>query len=162
MSALREPIPRAQLTWGEVALMMRAAYGDRLVSKIDASGDCWLWTAGKDRCGYGRFGVKGRNRLAHRVVYELAVGQIPQGLTLDHRCKTRHCVNPGHLDPISLRENILRGDGVGVVNAARTHCAHGHEFTPENTYVARGKRHCRECGRRTTAAWHAKKRQESA
>lgn len=111
---------------------------------MDGSG-CWLWTAYVDRKGYGVFGINQRTLVkAHRYSYELHVGPIPEGLQLDHLCRVRHCVNPAHLEPVTNQENVIRG------NAARpklTHCKHGHEFTPENTYLhpKRGKRHCKAC-----------------
>jgi hypothetical protein len=126
----------------------------RVAAKIEeAPNGCWLWTASLDACGYGRILWERRNKGAHRVVWELVVGPIRGDLTLDHLCRNRACVNPDHLEPVPLRENILRGNGVGVQNAAKTHCNSGHEFTPENTYWKRGKRACRECGRQATRRW---------
>jgi hypothetical protein len=127
----------------------------RLISKIsvDAETGCWLWTATKSIGGYGRFyegGSHGRTLSAHRAAYELLVGPIPEGMTLDHvrerGCVHRHCVNPKHLEPVTLRENLMRGDTPAAINAAKTKCIHGHDFTVENTYVyADGRRTCRTC-----------------
>jgi hypothetical protein len=129
----------------------------RVAAKIEeAPSGCWVWTASRDACGYGRIRWDGQNKTAHRVVYELLRGPVDPALTLDHLCRNRGCVNPAHLEPVSLAENIMRGDGVGVRNAAKTHCKSGHEFTPENTYWKRGKRACRECGRRATRRWREK------
>ena len=69
----------------------------RFWPKVDKTGDCWLWTAGKTKDGYGLFQVGGRQRLAHRVSYEFSVGPIPAGLDLDHTCYVHACVNPDHL-----------------------------------------------------------------
>lgn len=69
---------------------------------------CWLWTATLVR-GYGQFGIGSRRQYAHRVAYELLVGPVPEGLQLDHLCRTPACVNPAHLDPVTCRENLLRG-----------------------------------------------------
>lgn len=143
------------------------------VDKTD--GGCWLWT-GKTKNGYGAFYVTidGRNRLvqAHRFSYELAVGPIPEGMTLDHLCHTavvddcrsrgdcphRSCINPDHLEPISLGDNVRRGG-----NGTKTHCKRGHEFTPENTYILkRGGRSCRICLRMHAAALRERRRQEAA
>lgn len=132
------------------ARIMREALPGQIAEKIVVRyGGCWEWMASRTHEGYGRVRWQRRNANAHRVVYELLVAPIPNGLTIDHLCRNRWCVNPAHLEPVPLRENIARGRGVGVLNAAKTHCKHGHEFTPENTYtnVKDGKRHCRECGR---------------
>lgn len=109
-------------------------------------------TAGKDRDGYGQLKVKrpdGREgtERAHRVVYELMVGPIPEGMILDHLCRNRWCVRPDHLEPVTHRTNIFRGEGLAPANAAKTHCPQGHEYSPENTYAYNDGRvrMCRRC-----------------
>jgi len=83
---------------------------------------------------------------AHRFGYELLVGPIPTGLTLDHLCRVRTCVNPAHLEPVSIGENVLRGDTRPAANLKKTHCPRGHAYDAANTYIARGgERHCRTC-----------------
>jgi hypothetical protein len=122
----------------------------RFMEKIDYADDCWLWTAKCNNRGYGMFGMGGKMRPAHRVAYELWIGLIPEGLDIDHLCAVRHCVNPSHLEAVTHRENLLRGSGFAAVNAAKTHCPHGHEYTPENTYHnpnVNGGRICRTCKR---------------
>lgn len=112
---------------------------------------CWLWLGHVDRGGYGQFRVGSqtdgtrRHARAHRVAYELLRGPIPAGQTLDHLCRVRSCVNPDHLEAVSKRENILRGESFAAINASKTHCANGHEYTPENTRLWRGERYCRTC-----------------
>lgn len=96
---------------------------------------CWLWLGNCSYQGYGSFSSGGKNRPAHRWSYERFVGLIPAGLVIDHLCRVRCCVNPDHLEPVSNRENILRGYGAPALNATKTHCIHGHEFTPENTRI---------------------------
>lgn len=109
-------------------------------------GPCWLWTGASNRSGYGTFSLSVAVFIpAHRFAYELLVDPIGEGLELDHLCRIRKCVNPRHLDPVSQRENILRGGGPTAVNAAKTHCIHDHEFTPENTYVYGTRRSCKTC-----------------
>lgn len=134
---------------------------ERLLSKavINWGTGCWEWTAYTDPNGYGRIKVGGRNgqmAKAYRVSYELAYGPIPEGLTIDHLCRVRHCINPAHLEAVTVRENLLRGVGTPAVNARKTHCIRKHEFTPENTIRTvdgRGRigRQCRACQRERDA-----------
>lgn len=124
---------------------------------IDPDSGCWLWQGNiSPLSGYGRIFVgsksDGSARMAyvHRVSYEAFVGVIPAGLTIDHvrsrGCVHKHCANPAHLEAVTDRENILRSDSPTAVNARKTHCPEGHEFTSENTKTDRlGKRRCRRC-----------------
>lgn len=107
---------------------------------------CWLWDGPADRRGYGNIMVAGRkHKLAHRIGYELLVGPIPNGLVLDHLCRTPSCVNPEHLRCVTNRENVLCGIGRSAENARKTYCAAGHEYTLDNIYSHSGRRHCRKC-----------------
>lgn len=110
---------------------------------------CWLWMRTLTGAGYGGQSLFGKKRLAHRISYELLRGPIPAGLQIDHLCRCRSCVNPDHMETITRRENILRGMSPLAINARKTHCRHGHEFTAENTYVCdnRGSlgRMCKRC-----------------
>lgn len=118
---------------------------------------CWLWTAsveGRDYKmgrGYGTFFLRkeaGRCIFtnAHRFAYELLVGPIPNGMTIDHLCRVTTCVNPDHLEATSNRNNILRGMSPMAVHARKTDCPQGHAYDEANTYVdGVGGRHCRMC-----------------
>lgn len=123
---------------------------------------CWPWPGRRDGGGYGIIYRDGRNHRAHRLIYESAKGKVPEGLVLDHLCRNPPCVNPAHLEPVTNRENTLRGIGPTAIHARATHCPSGHPYTPEN--VARWRkaepdsRQCRECNRekmRTRAAARA-------
>ena len=104
---------------------------------------CWLWLAALDGRGYGKLCVRGRYRIAARLAYELAVGPIPSGLDLRHRCGVKACVNPEHLDPAPRRETLKGGR---QANREKTHCAKGHPYSPENTrHRLRNGYRCRRC-----------------
>ncbi len=106
---------------------------------------CWLWV-GRLEGGYGRTKVVGVHWPAHRVIYTLLVGPIPEGLVLDHLCRVRHCVRPAHLEPITEAENIRRGRA-GRNHASKTHCPQGHAYSTANTQHVQSERHCRTCKR---------------
>lgn len=141
-------------------------------SKVEFGWDCWIWMGYIDRLGYGHFG-SGRKHanITHRIAFELAVGPIPERLTIDHLCHTtecklgndcphRRCVRPAHLEPTSLRTNLLRGGNPCAIHARQTHCINGHEFTEANTYwrTHDGGRRCRTCGHRWQREYQARKR----
>jgi hypothetical protein len=117
--------------------------------KVDPKTGCWEWQRSKSEYGYGRKPHRGRNVMAHRFFYELLVGPVPQGLELDHLCRNPACCNPRHLEPVTHRENILRGNTEPARNAVKTHCPQGHAYTPENVYIRPGthQRGCRTCAR---------------
>lgn len=117
---------------------------ERFWSKVDDSGDCWLWTGSRSRSGYGQLAMKPHSpALAHRIAYQMVKGFIPAGMQLDHLCRNRACVNPDHLEPVDNRTNTLRGVGPTAINAAKTHCKRGHSLA--DAYVSKGMRYCRTC-----------------
>lgn len=109
---------------------------------------CWEWTAARDPHGYGRYWQDGGMRLAHRVSYQLLIGAIPDGASLDHLCRNTSCVNPDHLEPVSHVENVRRGRS-GARMREKTECPRGHPYSGENLRIGkrRGERYCRECHR---------------
>ena len=123
---------------------------ERFWRKVDATGSCWLWNASTNQGGYGQFKVGPRPHLAHRVAFEALAGPIPAGLQLDHLCRNRTCCNPAHLEPVTGRENVLRGDMFAARQVARTHCPAGHPLASDNldAYELRhGRRKCKTCHR---------------
>lgn len=118
---------------------------DRFWSKVDKSGDCWVWTSSLDQHGYGTFYLDRASRMAHRLSYEDAVGPIPKGLVLDHLCRNRACVNPTHLEVVTHRTNILRGVGTSAVNARKALCAKGHPLDVHRSNP--DWRQCKTCDR---------------
>lgn len=152
------------LKHGDVTVIRQARWRetswDRAKSKIlvDDQG-CWVWTGTRSPLGYGQLRLNYKLYSAHRWVYEQLVGTIPEGLELDHLCRNPPCCNPSHLEPVTHRENILRGSGWAAVNARRTECVNGHAFTPENTkFLGSGRRRCKECHRQNARARYAKAR----
>jgi HNH endonuclease len=125
----------------------------------NSPGSCWLWTGRVNNGGYPVVFWRGNSRPAHRAFYEDIVGPIPVGLVLDHLCRDPLCVNPLHLEPVTQRENTLRGLSRHNHRHKATVCKHGHEYTAENTVLdARGHKGCRECGRTRSRERYRRKR----
>jgi hypothetical protein len=150
---------------------------ERFVNAVQVDrNDCWNWLKTKDRRGYGIFkvGRKTFKMSSHRYSFTIHKGVVPEGLVLDHLCRNTSCCNPDHLEAVTQRVNMARGEVVSrrrqvprermrpiILEAqkiaaelarTKTHCTNGHEFTPENTNIVRYKpgrttRVCRECRR---------------
>lgn len=140
---------------------------ERFTDKINVSSSsfyegtpCWMWTASRTRWGYGRFSDDERRVVcAHRWSYEYFIGPIPAGLTIDHLCRNPACVNPIHLEAVTMRVNNSRADTASTINARKTHCIHGHPFDPENTRIGKdGRRTCRSCERVAACSYRQRKK----
>ncbi len=112
---------------------------ERLKSKfiVNPETGCWEWTGAINSQGYGTFSDKEhgkRHVYAHRFSYEYVFGPIPEGLTLDHLCRVRRCINPFHVEPVTIRENNLRGESPIAQRARADHCPRGHPYDTSNTY----------------------------
>jgi HNH endonuclease len=140
---------------------------DRLMERItvDPISSCWLWTGRLSHNGYPRVAWRiTSTHQAHRIAYEEFIGPIPAGMVLDHTChrpencpggkgcKHRRCINPVHLEPVTIRENLRRGHGPAAglraahaQRASVTHCPQGHKYTTKNTYTYQGCRSCKAC-----------------
>ena len=117
---------------------------ERFWPKVHKTESCWLWT-GCTVEGYGRFNLNGEAVPAHLMAYRELVGPIPAGLQIDHLCRNRGCVNPEHMEPVTSRVNVLRGEAFSAIKFRQTHCIHGHAFSPANTRINGTRRRCRAC-----------------
>jgi hypothetical protein len=117
-------------------------------SHVEPTGFCWSWTGGTNG-RYGQMQYGGSPKMAHRISYELMVGEIPTGMVIDHLCRNTLCVNPDHLEPVTQKINIERSIRIpsryGEYRRSMTHCKRGHPLSGENLYVHQDKRHCRAC-----------------
>jgi len=152
---------------------VREPYGepiDRFAEKVHFAGSgCWEWTGWTNGAAYGKFCADKTTKkaYAHRWLWEQVVSPIPDGLTIDHLCRNTLCVNPDHLEPVTGAVNTARGTAhERLLERQRsiTHCPHGHEYTPENTYRWSGRggrqRSCKACGRDRQRVRRAKLRRE--
>jgi len=126
----------------------------RFFLKVEVRGSCWEWVGSK-RDGYGHFGLAGKMVQSHRYSYELFREDIPKGLQIDHLCRNRACVNPLHMEVVSMLENIRRGDHkTNHYETKKTHCPKGHQYNTdtirEQHYIKYGKRLCKICSNQNT------------
>lgn len=124
-------------------------YGKPIMERFNDSIDlldngCWQWNKSLAHDGYGVISLGLFNNFAHRFSYAVFVDEIPKGRQLDHLCRNRGCVNPEHLEPVTVKENLMRGEGIAAKNAKKTICPQGHAYTGTNN---RGDRICHMCMR---------------
>jgi hypothetical protein len=140
---------------------MKQSMALRFMSKVnlDSINNCWIWTASKVK-GYGVFCFNNERKLAHRASYELFVDTIPEGLTIDHLCRNHSCVNPFHLEAVTLKENIFRGDNIVTQNMKREVCSKGHPFDMIKTGNNHSYRSCYTCKRQMDKEYKLRRKQQ--
>jgi hypothetical protein len=131
----------------------------RFMEKVEITPTCWVWTACLNSHGYGKFAIRTSTAYpAHRLAYETLIGKIPKDKQIDHLCRNRKCVNPEHMEAVTVQENLKRGFGPAAINRRKLICKRSHP--PSNWHVVRttGSRECRLCRRlRDNARYHARK-----
>lgn len=129
-----------------------------LVARTVRDGDCWLWTGAVQSAGYGTVSIDGgRTGLAHRVSYELHVGPIPDGLQIDHvqarGCRSRRCINPAHLEPVTPKENVNRTGHGRQKRCKRNHPLSGRNLVIKKHGALPPTRECRICRNACKREW---------
>jgi len=120
----------------------------RVMAHVAGDGSCLIWRGTLNLSGYGYMKFEGKNWRVHRLVFEQIHGLIPEGLVLDHLCRNRACCNPNHLEIVTVRENLMRGESIQALNARKTHCKAGHLLSGENLSEKNsGYRGCKICNR---------------
>ena len=128
-------------------------YAERMWREIEPrTSGCWEWVGYVNYKGYGCLSLRGREYKVHRLMYETYVGPIPEGMVTDHLCRNRRCVNPDHLEPVTIGENVRRGDLV------KTHCLKGHPLTEDNVYRSAKGRECKTCSKARAATARTRNR----
>lgn len=133
------------------------SFSDKFWSKVRKTKSCWLWIGGKASGGYGKFRMGKKTCLAHRISYEISNGKVLNSFTLDHLCRNRICVNPIHLEPVTAKENILRGIGLAASNARKVQCPRNH---PYDRIAPNGQRYCVQC-KAISVSKYRKKRKDN-
>lgn len=123
---------------------------------------CLVWTGATTSNGYGKIWIAGKWMRAHRFSYQAFIGEVPEGLELDHLCRNRRCCDPLHVEPVTHQENLRRGARPGRKLGKRlsptSSCAQGHARIDENMYVSKnGKRRCWICKRQAAREWKAQR-----
>ena len=136
---------------------------ERFLSKVmpEPNSGCWLWVGTVNDRGYGTFWNGKKTYRAHRFSYEMHIGPIKEGLEIDHLCRIKTCVNPDHLEAVTHRENVLRGNAgqeFAEKQRSKTHCPQGHPYSGNNLYInPLGHRGCRICKKDTMRRFYERK-----
>jgi hypothetical protein len=143
-----------------IAHKKRAPRGSNIIARLEwwsyQDGECRRWMGAKMPNGYGRITVDGKGRLVHRVAYEVYCGRIPEGMTIDHLCGCRDCINPSHMEVVTRGENTLRGSSPSAQQKRQTHCKRGHPLS--NAYRYGNRRLCRACRSAASKAFRARRK----
>jgi HNH endonuclease len=137
---------------------------ERFWNHVEVTESCWLWTGALNQYGYGNFVVKAsrptKNIGAHRFSHLIFKGPIPKGKEIDHLCKVRRCIHPQHIESVTHRENLMRGETLGALNARKTHCYKGHSLSGDNLLIKyNGFRSCRVCQKKKNRRAYLKRRE---
>lgn len=147
--ATPDPSTISHLPRGGAQLAYQRAYERILRSSRVEPGplptNCRISTYSPKNKGYRQVKIAGKNLMIHRFIYECVVGAIPEGLHLDHLCRNPACFAPFHLEPVTCRVNILRGESTGALAVRTDHCKRGHSLA--DTPVINGRRQCLVCRR---------------
>ena len=142
---------------------------DKFWARVNKNGPggCWEWTGTKRGYAIIHYPPIGRNIGVHRLAKIFSGADVPDHLVCDHLCRNPKCVNPDHIEMVTHRVNSLRGTSPSAACAARTHCAKGHEYTADNTWMRptdnrrnHSNRVCRICSRASTNRWLDSHRKE--
>ena len=125
--------------------------------EVDSISGCWNWMGSKFASGYAQFKLTHtKNVRAHRFAYEVNKGKVPKDFVLDHLCRNRKCVNPDHLEIVTQKENMIRGNSPPSLNSKKTHCSKNHPLSGDNLYFHNNKRYCKICIEETKRRFNEK------
>lgn len=123
----------------------RKSLEERFWSRVNKTDTCWLWTGHLASDGYGQIYNGKSSVYVHRLSLSFIGKTIPKGMEVDHLCRVKNCLNPEHLEVVTRKENILRGEGAAAKCARKTHCVRGHELNADNIYPGKTYRQCKVC-----------------